>query len=143
VALPAPEPGLVIGYAYLWREEARRGREEGGKDRSCVIILSVQDVDGETVVTVAPISHSPPGEPGFAIELPAAVKTRLGLDDQRSWIIATDLNRFVWPGVDLRPTRRNGATFAYGVLPANLYRDLRGRVLALARAGQARITSRD
>jgi len=143
VALPDPAPGLVIGYVYLWRDEALRGREEGTKDRPCVIILSVQDIEGETVVTVAPITHSPPAEPSLAIEMPAGVKQRLGLDDQRSWIIAADLNRFVWPGVDLRPTRRDSRAFVYGLLPASFYRDVRDKVLTVARAGRARITARE
>jgi len=143
VALPEPTPGLVIGYAYLWRDEASRGREEGRKDRPCVIILSVQSRNGETAVTVAPISHSPPPDPAHAIEIPAGVKQRLGLDDHRSWIIANDLNRFNWPGFDLRPTPRGDGAFAYGLLPSNLYRDLRDRVVALARLGRARVTVRD
>jgi hypothetical protein len=36
VTWPAPQPGLLIRYFYLWeREEARAGREEGVKDRPC------------------------------------------------------------------------------------------------------------
>ncbi len=62
MSLPDPTPGLVIGYAYLWRDEARSGQEEGRKDRPCVIILSVQTLRGETVVTVAPITHAPPSD---------------------------------------------------------------------------------
>jgi hypothetical protein len=143
VALPEPVAGLVIGYAYLWRNEALRGREAGAKDRPCVIVLSVQSVDGQTVVTVAPIIHTPPADASLAIEIPAGTKKRLGLDDQRSWIIAADLNRFIWPGVDLRPTARNNHAFAYGLLPPNLYREVRDRVRALARAGHARLTARD
>lgn len=29
MALPTPHPGLVISYAYLWSDEARRGRGGG------------------------------------------------------------------------------------------------------------------
>lgn len=140
--LPTPTPGLVIGYAYLWRHEALRGLEEGRKDRPCVIVLAVEMVDGQTVVTVAPITHSPPTRPEIAVEIPAATKARLGLDGERSWAVASDLNRFVWPGVDLRPVARDAETCAYGLLPASLYRDVRDRVLALARAGRAAMTPR-
>ena len=56
--------------------------------------------------------------------------------------MAADLNRFVWPGVDLRPTRRGGEDVAYGMLPAALYREVRDRVLALARLGRAALTPR-
>lgn len=142
MALPDPAPGLVIGYAYLWRDEALAGREEGRKDRPCVIILSVETKDSQTVVTVAPITHSPPDRPEHVVEIPPATKARLGLDGARSWIVAADLNRFVWPGVDLRPTKHGEAEYAYGLLPAALYRDLRDKVLALARAGRAAMTTR-
>ena len=142
MALPAPEPGLVIGYAYLWRHEALARRAEGGKDRPCVIILAVRTVEGRTVVTVAPITHAPPDRPDIAVEIPPATKARLGLDGERSWIVAADLNQFVWPGPDLRPISRDAATFAYGVLPAALYRQVRDRVLALARAGRAVLSAR-
>jgi hypothetical protein len=142
VGLPEPTPGLVIAYAYLWRHEARQGLEEGRKDRPCVVVLSVKSQDGLTSVIVAPITHTPPLRPEHAVEIPAATKVRLGLDEQPSWIIASDLNRFVWPGVDLRPVARGAQRFDYGLLPANLYRELRDKVLDLARAGRAAITTR-
>jgi len=143
VALPEPTPGLVIGYAYLWRDEALSGADEGRKDRPCVIVLSVRAAAGETVVTVAPITHTPPIDLAIAIEIPAATKARLGLDDRRSWIIAGDLNRFTWPGVDLRAIAGGGQAFAFGLLPSTLYRALRDRVLALARAGRVGLTTRE
>lgn len=142
MSLPEPVPGLVISYAYLWRDEALRGQEEGRKDRPCVIILAVEEGNGRTVVTVAPVTHAPPAHPESAIEIPAATKQRLGLDSARSWVIAADLNRFVWPGVDLRPIRRGAKTYSYGLLPAALYRQVRDRVVALARAGRTAITPR-
>jgi len=142
LAFPDPVPGLVIGYAYLWRNEAVRGLEEGSKDRPCVIVLSVTTVDGRSVVTVAPITHTPPERADDAVEIPSATKARLRLDSERSWIIASDLNSFVWPGVDLRPTRRGGSHYGYGLLPRELYRALRDKVLMLARTGRAALTAR-
>ena len=133
MSLPEPKPGLVIRYSYLWRDEALRGREEGAKDRPCVVILAVVNDGGRTIVTVAPITHSPPRHPESAVEIPGATKTRLGLDGDRSWVVVADLNRFVWPGVDLRPTRRGATTYAYGALPYALYEKIRTSVLALAR----------
>ncbi|HEY1751121.1 MAG TPA: type II toxin-antitoxin system PemK/MazF family toxin [Caulobacteraceae bacterium] len=141
-SFPDPVPGLVIGYAYLWRNEARQGRDEARKDRPCVIVLSVRRVGGETFVTVAPITHTPPQRPELAVELPPATKSRLRLDDQPSWIVADDLNQFVWPGVDLRPVRRGSTTFAYGQLQANLFAKLRERVAVLARFGHLSVTPR-
>lgn len=132
----------MIGYAYLWRDEAKRGQTEGRKERPAVIVLSVTRQDERTVVTVAPITHSPPARAELAVEIPPATKRRLGLDDERSWIVTDDLNQFVWPGVDLRPVNRGAQTFAFGLLPAALYEEVRRRILAVARAGQASLTRR-
>jgi hypothetical protein len=63
VPLPIPEPGLVICYAYLWRSEYERGQEEGTKDRPCAIVLATRDQDGDTIVTVVPVTHTPPNRP--------------------------------------------------------------------------------
>lgn len=121
--LPDPKPGLVIGYSYLWRHEHEASQEEGAKDRPCAIVMARLDHDGETVVMVAPITHSPPPSAGSAVELPAATKRRLGLDDQRSWVMIGEVNRFVWPGPDLRPiTRDQPYRFDYGFLPPRLFR---------------------
>ena len=104
--LPIPEPGLVISYGYLWRSVYERGQEEGTKDRPCAIVLMAQDEDGDTTVTVLPVTHTPPVNPDEAVEIPASTKRRLGLDEARSWIIVSEFNRFVWPGPDLRPISR-------------------------------------
>jgi hypothetical protein len=75
VTLPGPEPGLVISYSYVWDHEGQVGREEGRKDRPCVIALAVERrPDGETVVTVLPVRHRPPADAASAVEIPAAVK---------------------------------------------------------------------
>jgi len=142
--LPEPKVGLVIRYAYLWREEALAGREEGRKDRPCVILLVGPAREGGTLVTVAPITHTPPDPErrADAIELPAPTQLRLGLDGERSWVLASDLNQFVWPGFDLRPIRRGAGAVAFGFLPASLVEDLRARVLAVARRGGPVVTPR-
>jgi hypothetical protein len=96
------------------------------------------------VVTVAPITHTPPAadEAANAFPLPAATKARLGLDSLPSWIIASDLNQFVWPGVDLRPMRKGGDEAAYGFLPANLVGAVRDRIVELAKGGARLMTKR-
>ena len=55
-----PEIGLVIRHAYLWWNEARKGREEGGKDRPCVIVHARQNEYQETETFIAPVTHTPP-----------------------------------------------------------------------------------
>ena len=141
--LPDPVPGLVISYAYLWRDQRDQGREEGVKDRPCVVVLAVLQREGERIVTVAPITHTPPRQPGEAVEVPAATKRRLGLDDARSWIVATEVNRFPWPGPDLRPIPGKRGVFAYGTLPRQLMLELRERISDVHRNRQFRMVSRE
>ena len=65
-----------------------------------------------------PVTHSPPERPEEAVEIPAVVKRRLGLDEARSWIVVSEINRFIWPGPDLRPvSRAEPERFEYGFLP--------------------------
>jgi hypothetical protein len=143
VPLPVPEPGLVIAYAYLWHSEHERGQEEGSKDRPCAILLTAQAAPGETVVTVLPITHTPPTAEELAVEIPHAVKRRLGLDDARSWVVVTEINRFVWPGPDLRPvSRAEPDRFDYGPLPPSLFRQIRDRFLASAATQRISIVPR-
>ncbi|GAA5266480.1 mRNA interferase MazF [Acidiphilium sp. MT5] len=134
MTLPKPERGLVISYAYLWHSEYEKGRAEGVKDRPCVIIVAIQDNNGTPMVTVAPITHSMPTTPEAAVEIPAATKRRLGLDDARSWIVVSEGNRFAWPGPDIRPIAPG--LFDYGFLPPALFRKVQAQFAAfLRRAG--------
>ena len=138
MSLSEPRSGLVVRYAYLWRHEAARGREEAGKDRPCVVVLAVLARGDDLIVTVAPITHRPPRAASRAVELPVATRRRLGLDAARPWIVTDDLNRFVWPGPDLRPIPGRPASFAYGLIPAALYEQVRLAVLDHAREGRVR-----
>jgi hypothetical protein len=122
MALPEPEPGLVISYAYLWHHEHTSGREEGRKDRPSVIVLAAERTsDGATVVTVLPITHRMPDEPAAAVEIPPAVKRLFGLDLDRSWIIVSEGNEFVWPGYDLRRVPGDTGRYDYGFLPPRFF----------------------
>lgn len=129
--LPVPEPGLVVSYSYLWHAEYEWDQEEGLKDRPCAIILVAKDASGETVVTVVPITHSAPG--GDAVEIPLAVKRRLSLDEARSWAVVSEVNRFAWPGPDLRPvTRGDRERFDYGFLPPSRWAEDHGSTATMS-----------
>jgi hypothetical protein len=129
VTLPAPKPGLVIRYAYLWESEARKGCEEGAKDRPCAIVLVVLRDGGQPIVRVLPVTHASPRNAADALEIPAAAKERLGLDSERSWVVLTEANDFIWPGPDLRPVPGGDqGTVAYGFLPPGFMRVLRERL---------------
>jgi hypothetical protein len=143
VPLPTPEAGLVICYAYLWRDEHERGREEGLKDRPCAIVLTTERANGETIVTVAPITHSPPTVPDDAVEIPSSTKARLGLDGARSWIVVTEVNRFAWPGSDLRPVSRDKVDrFDFGLLPPSIFRQVQERLAVCAKAQRLKTVHR-
>jgi hypothetical protein len=130
VSFPEPYPGLVIRYSYLWKREFDAGRDEGTKDRPCAIVMAVTDEDGEKEVWVLPITHSAPADPADAIEIPTATKNRLRLDAERSWIVITEANEFLWPGPDLRPVPgRDAATIVYGPLPPRFFAHVRDRFL--------------
>ena len=85
--------------------------------------MVVTNDQGNEVVTVLPITHTPPSDPALAIEVPHATKQRLGMDDERSWVVLAEANRFDWPGPDLRlmPTG-DPASVAYGLLPRSCSR---------------------
>lgn len=110
------------------------------KRRPCAIIVAVADTEGRTEVVVAPITHLEPVLPAEGIEMPPPVKRHLGLDDQRSWVITTDLNVFEWPGVDVYPISGTApGAFAYGFLPPQLFERIRAQIL---RAGGIAIATR-
>jgi hypothetical protein len=141
--IPTPEPGLVISYAYVWDHEAQSGQEEGRKDRPCVIALAVErQQDGETLVTVLPVTHTPPEHAAAAVEIPRAVKQQLGLDEDRSWVVVSEGDQFVWPGYDLRKVR-NTDRYDYGYLPPRFFDQILTAFKAWQRANKARVTSRE
>jgi len=143
VSWPAPQPGLVIRYSYLWDSEARAGREEGVKDRPCAVVIAFEDEEKRTRVYALPVTHSPPSAAGDAVEIPAAVKARLGLDSERSWVVVTEANVFGWPGPDLRFLPGRGPeTASFGFLPPGFFRVVRDRFLAAHRDRKAALVHR-
>ncbi len=140
--IPVPEPGLVIAYAYLWHHEHLAGAEEGRKNRPAVVTLVTTQTDALIEVTVLPITHRPPKNLEWAVEIPTPVKRHLGLDDARSWIIIAEGNDFVWPGYDLR--RAPGTDrFDYGFLPPRFFNQVLAAFDRLRAAGKARLTARE
>ncbi len=140
---PAPLPGLVIRYSFLWSSEAKAGATEGRKDRPCAIVVAVpRNAFGDTRVVVVPITHSRPSDASSAIAIPAKVKADLGLDPIPSWVCLDELNVFSWPGYDLRPIAGSDR-IDYGPLPRSLFERIRRGVIALDRAKKVRQIARD
>lgn len=132
MALPLPQPGQVIRYSYLWWNEARTGLEDGSKDRPCGVVLTRLTQTGQTIAYVLPVTHRRPLQGEDGVEIPQATKRRLGLDAEPSWIITTELNRFIWPGPDIRPTV--SGEYLYGYLPEKLMRLVLDQVKRHARS---------
>ncbi|MDX6750640.1 hypothetical protein SH611_12535 [Geminicoccaceae bacterium 1502E] len=143
MSLPVPRPGLVIRYGFLWSHEHARGAEEGAKDRPCAIVVAASGQDGGIRTIVAPVTHRPPDDPAASLEIPPETCRALGLDRGRHWIRFDELNRFLWPGYDLRPIPGSDGRYDYGMLPRELFEKLRQGILARQRALQGRIIPRD
>ena len=138
-----PAVGDVIRYAYLWSHESGAGREEGTKDRPAAIVALLRGDDGRDEAVVFPITSSPPPDATAGVEIPAATRDRLGLQDGPCWVIVTEVNIFVWPGPDLRRPENANDGFVYGSLPHALMLRIkqsfaawraRGRVRAIRRS---------
>lgn len=144
MSLPVPRPGLVIRYAFLWSREAAAGGEEATKDRPCAIVVATRkDPSGDLMTIVAPITHSPSADAAAALEIPPAACRTLGLDDDRQWLRFDELNRFAWPGFDLRPIPGRGGAYEYGMLPENLFAQVRAGILERQKAGRLGPVPRD
>lgn len=143
--MPTPVPGLVISYSYLGAGEHAQGADEGRKSRPSVIVLARQVIEGRNIVTVVPVTHTPPSDPADAVEIPVALKAYLGLDELPSWIIVAETNDFLWPGPNLRPVPgTRPARFDYGMLPPSFFSHVRDQVLqALQRRKLARVSRSD
>lgn len=140
--LPAePRVGWVFRYSYLWHRQHLQGREEGDKDRPALVIAIVTtSAAGGPVVRVLPVTHTPPSNPEAAVEIPAATKRRLGLDDLPSWIVLTESNRFVWPGPDIRPIDTESGY--YGALPPALFKKVKEKFVATVKDQRHKAASR-
>ncbi len=62
--------------------------------------------------------------------MPQAVARTLGLDADRHWVRVTQLNRFIWPGYDLRPRPDVPERVDYGFIPQAFFERIRSAILA-------------
>jgi hypothetical protein len=136
-----PKPGQVIGYRYLWWSEHRKGLEEGAKDRPCAVVYAVAAAGGKSRVYVLPITHSKPLETENGLEMLPQWKQHLGLDDEPSWIITSELNHFEWPGPDIRGS--DTEAISYGFLPYKVTTRLREMIRARVKEKNISTVDRD
>ena len=105
-----------------------------------VVVARIESPAGPLIL-VAPVTHTSPEKSADAVEIPLNVKKQLGLDEARSWIVVTELNRFIWPGPDIRPVPHTATPF-YDPLPDWLFERVRSGVLQHSSAGRLKVTSR-
>ena len=140
--LPKPEPGLVLSYGYLWKWQDEMGDDTGEKNRPCVIVLSTENNDGDTVVMVVPVTSRQPRPDRGSVEIPAKVQAHLGLDGERCWVIIDEVNKFIWPGPDLSQLPGRPGKFHYGFIPPKLYKKIIAGCTTIAKAHHLRSVTR-
>jgi hypothetical protein len=78
-----------------------------------------------------------------AVALPLALKRRLKLDDEASWIVTTEANAFIWPGPDIRPIpKRKPPSIVYGKIPEDLLQEVARSFLANRKRQRAELIPR-
>lgn len=103
-----------------------------------MIVVARTTIGDRVQLLFAPVTHSEP-QVGEGVEVPRPVKRHLGLDADRSWIVTTELNRFIWPGPDIRVAPGGEDPF-YGTIPAKLFEVMKASLLS--KAERFRITKR-
>ena len=88
--------------------------------------------------------HTSAGRTPTSVKLPSWVKRRIGLYPATSWIVTAELNRFIWPGYDLRPISRDAPdVFQWGFLPTDIFEAVKQGVIAHQRARNLGIVGRE
>ena len=141
MSVPEPRPGLVIRYDFLWSHEAAVGRDSS-KDRPTCIVAATDGASKPCYVVLLPITHSPPTGDVVGIEIPAAVKSSLQLDDAPSWIIVSEYNVDEWPNAGLSPLPNKPGVFAFGFIPPALFKAIKVAFLEAARDGKSKSVRR-
>lgn len=137
MALPEPEPGLVIRYDFVWSHDQAKGVEQGKDRPACLVAASDSSVSPRFVV-ILPITHTPPGKDVVGIEIPLKVKQALGLDDLPSWIIVSEYNVDEWPNGGLSPVPGRSDIFSYGFIPPRLFAQVKNMFAEVRSAKRAK-----
>jgi hypothetical protein len=132
--IPAPEPGLVIRYDYLWATDASAGQDSGKVRPACLVV--VIDKPGLPLFAgILPITHSPPAAETEGIKIPEPTRRRLGLDDAPCWVKISEYNVERWPPPGLSPVPGRDS-FAYGFLPPKLFAQIKSAFSTALAAAQ-------
>lgn len=111
-------PGLVIRYDFDFGPDGR-GRPML-KERPAAIVVATGQGDDDRVI-LAPITHTKPSDGQPNIPMPDAVKKRLGLDDEPSWIKLDELNDTSVENLAYDMSKTKAGKWEYGALPTPMW----------------------
>ena len=131
---PNPFPGLVVGYSYLWHQDYKLERDFSENPATYGVILSVREELGDKIVLVAALTDLQPRNTE-GVALPDATRERLGLPSAQYWIITSEVNRFIWPGPDLR-SADSVSKNELNVLPPILFESIKSSIHTLSKRDQ-------
>jgi hypothetical protein len=135
VSFPPPQPGQVIRYSYLWKDEDAAGQVEGRKDGPVAVVLVLGAGTPTPEVVVCPITHHPRAD-AVCVRIPVPTARRLGLDSEAQWVVANEANKFFWPGPDLRPKPGEGpASIFIGMMPSGFMTMVRDAAVRALQGG--------
>lgn len=139
---PAPQYGHVVRFEYLWRAEEHDGHADGAKFRPCAVVVALEPKGDEPQrVMVCAITHTEPRPPSVGIEIPPEANQVAGLDEDRSWVIVSEVNKVQWSS--RRFSRTNYGKWEYGVLPQEVMNAVRRAIADGIRAAQMDVVDRD
>jgi hypothetical protein len=90
---------------------------------------------------LCPITHTEPTPPSVGIEISSEDSKESGLDDQRSWVIVSEVNKVSWSSG--RFERTNFGKWEYGELPEQVMMAIREAIVARVSAGQMDVIDRE
>ena len=135
MALPEPEPGLVVRYDCLWTREAAAGDDQG-KDRPAGLVAASDSVAMPHFVVILPITHMAPAGDTVGIEIPPKVRHALSFDEAPSWVIVSEHNVDAWPNAGLTPILGRPGVFGYGFIPPRMFARIKAKFLELSGQGR-------
>ena len=143
MTFPAPVPGLVIRYSFLWSREARTGATEGRKDRPCAIVVAIPKDEYRRHEGCRRSGNAQRSSGSNDLSTASGgSQNRFGAQSNSSWVCLDELNVFSWPGYDLRVISGTDR-IDYGHLPKSLFEAIRRGVLDLHRARRTKQIVRD
>ena len=78
------------------------------------------------------------------IAVPRPLPVWTAHEEIHAWsVILTEVNRFAWPGFDLRPIAGREPRIDYGFVPPALFEQIRAGILRMVRSGKRTTTPRN